>query len=421
MEKVIDKTEVAVQIQRYLDDIEIALKDHTGNIVIEYDGQVDVEAMSRAFELLFEANPVLRARITPDTKGYLLQVSSDYSPELEVFDGNGELIQKELDRPWDGSTGVTRLMLFREKVRGQLVLQVDHSVFDRNVIGILKDLWQIYTDIVQGMEVSITPGAALPQSPYEVMRRWLPDLPAATTSRAEPARKLVGRIMHRTDFDADQTEKIVNTARQNKLTVHGVLCGALLVAIRAQAAGAESVPLTCLSVVDIRTRINPPVDFRETANCFASHIAKVSVAPDDHPIDIGRSVVEQLSSAIEHRDVLIPGIGPSRSDAQSDGPTSYLSELARSYKLDIPREERKHIIAISNGGVLPEMPSPPGIRVTDMWPSSPTRGYTINQNHAFLTFNKRLHLTSLYPDTVFTEAEANEMSRNVGKSLAAIM
>lgn len=409
-----------MKIQRYLDDIEIALKDHTGNMVMEYEGEVDVKAMSRTFELLCEANPVLRARITRDTKGYLVQVSPDHTPELEVFDGNGELMQSEIDRPWDGSTGVTRLMLFREKTNGMLALQVDHAVFDRNIGGIIAELWKNYTDIIQGVEVSITPGSTLPRPPYEIMRKWLPDLPAANTSRAEPARTLVGRIVHRSNFDTDRTERIMNVARRNDLSMHGVLCGSLLSAIRAAETGSESIPLVCLSVVDIRARIKPPVDFRETANCFASHMATVAVGPDDDPLNIGRSVVEQLNSAIENHDLLIPGIGPSRSDIDNDGSRSYLSELARTYKLDVPTEKRKHMTAVSNGGVLPPIPHPPGMKVRNMWAASPSRGYTVNQNHAFFTHEKRLHLTSIYPDNLFTEAEASGISQQIEEKLTSI-
>lgn len=397
-------------LQRYLDYIEIQMMNRKRSFDVEYLGSIDEDALARAFELLCRCNPVLRARIRQDDKGYLLYVLSDCEPEFIVYKCDGSPLSREPASPWDPARGVARLTLTHGEERGSVALHVDHAIVDARSLGsMLSELWRLYTDVVNGSEISIRSDVSLPAAPSHILkRRWIGSWTEGPTERGlvtPSPRGNVRKVFHQDiRLSVNDTARLIAGARANNTTMHGLICGAVLVSLRALGKSLGPEPMVCWSVVDLRDRVTPPVGARETTNFLGRHRAEVTVPIDGNPLCVGRDVKAQLDSAIERRE--LPPIDPSQQDVSSRTESALEEHLA-------------HVV-VSNAGIMPLLNTPDGLTITDVVAPAPENTTATFPGYVAYTYEGQLKILCIYPSDLFDDKNVDQLVRGTAEQLRCV-
>lgn len=293
---------------RQLDHIEAIGLGNAGARFVTYQGLVDETVMADAYGLLCHRHPVLLATVHAETDAYVLAITDRDSPDLVVVDGDERELKHELERLWDPTTSLCRAILVRGESTGILALRIDHSIADgRSSIALLWELWRTYVALLEGTTESEMTAGALPYPPSELMNKHFGDasfggLPVApVTARAASASAIDRRdlpLQGRIRLSTLESAGLRDRARAAGITMHGLVCGALLAAHRSSLAHKDDlVGMQCVSIIDFRDRVEPAVGATATTNFDGLHQAEVAVPDVADPVALGRQVKAQLDSA----------------------------------------------------------------------------------------------------------------------------
>lgn len=394
--------EQKLTLQRYLDDIEVQLRGRIGAHIVEYKGDIHEEALASAFKLLCDQFPVLRGRIRRDGKGYLLYVPPDHRPEIVVARGDETTLERQVQEPLDSSRTVAELLLIRDETQGFAGLRADHAIVDaRCLVTMLDELWRIYSAIINGSSISIDPDAGLPSSPCGLMKeRWGEIL--SETAAAHPAAtpKVYRAHSRRIVLSEEDTTQLIAAARAQQTSVHALICGAILVALRALGEPTDPAAMACLSNIDLRNRLSPPVGATETTNLLSFHKAEVLVPLNGNPVTVGRVIKRQLDTAIERREL-----------------QPYDVQRFISTQVDSSLERHLSVVGVSNSGVSTPFVQPPGLTITDLWKPLPQRTNVPFAGYGVYTKGGRLHMRCVYPSEFFTYDAVEQLVKRTAAQL----
>jgi len=365
--------------------------DWAGNYSAVCEGTVDAEALGRAFTVLSAAAPLLRGRLIRDDEGFRFEVAERPRAEFTVRGGGEAAYREEMVRRLDSSRSLARLTLVTEEgsrhhgggsrdreensrhhgegARHHVILTVHHAIADAGVgIALFARLWEIYTATVTAAPVTAAPipgaATALPTSAERLLIArgagradgygpgWDDDAGAVSRalSAAAGAFELPASEVARTRLDRDTTRRLTESVSGLGLSLHGFLCGAVLVACRDELRE-ESGPtrLVCGSPVDLRAWLSPPVGPFEATNFVAGIEFPVTVPESADPLVVAQDATEGLDAAIA-------AIVPERVLLDSRRFSGSAVEVVD--------------YAVSNIGRIPGLATPEGLAVTDF------RGYT---------------------------------------------
>ncbi|WP_417801286.1 phthiocerol/phthiodiolone dimycocerosyl transferase family protein [Streptomyces sp. NRRL B-2790] len=287
------------------------------------DGPVDTAALSAAFEAVTAEQPTLLARVVPDGDGHALELLPETEqPRLRIRTGGEEDYAKELNRPLTVGGPLTRAVLVSDpdEERHTLVLTVDHVITDgHSAIALLNTLWDRYRERIGGAPALSPPAAGLPGP----ISRLLPQVDEAETAKFLEARveeagrhpvELVeydvrtpgeasGSIeVQRLLLDTETTSRLRQRARAEGLSVHGLIGAALLLAARRRLDGTGSRILRCMSPVDLRSRLSPPVPADVMVAAVTAHFQDLAVAEDTDVLELARQVAGGLRDFFDRGD-----------------------------------------------------------------------------------------------------------------------
>ncbi|MEV5434366.1 protein kinase [Streptomyces sp. NPDC052701] len=310
-------------------------------------GRIDVGALSAAFDAVTQANPTLRARIVPDGEGFALHLlGEEERPRLITRTGGEEAHAAELNTPLPIGGPLSRAVLVSapEGDRHLFVLVVDHVVTDgHSSIAVHNAVWDHYRVLVEGggsaqEAIAADPAAGVgedsgdgPDWPQPVSR-LLPDADPGVTAaylerRVEQARRhpvelvpydvprpaagagpdaepaVDGRIdVCRLTLDKERTTRLRQTARQAGVSVHSLIAAAMLTTARRRLEGDGPRTLGCLSPVDLRSRLSPPLPATVMVPAVTTHLQTLDVAGDADPMALARTVHTRLRDFIARAD-----------------------------------------------------------------------------------------------------------------------
>ncbi|MBZ4321423.1 phthiocerol/phthiodiolone dimycocerosyl transferase family protein [Streptomyces huiliensis] len=281
-------------------------------------GRFDLDALASVVEDLLGLHPVLSARIVTGDQGHVLRLDPSVpGPRLGVGDGIDQA-----GVPYAPDTPLFRVVVAKEaEDRHRLALSVHHAISDGvSALALLHTLWRGYSARVTGRTPHLPPPAAgLPRPVEEHFRArfsteelsvflrdrsaktrdlvpaCVPALAAGRDARATQA----GVHRRRVRLAAGSVDQLTRTAKAARMSLHALACGIALRAVHSQTPSRDdSVPMTCLSALDLRRRFRPPMPMHEMVLAATASRAVVEVGPDSHPVGIGRRVLEQLRAAV---------------------------------------------------------------------------------------------------------------------------
>ncbi|MGW3142270.1 phthiocerol/phthiodiolone dimycocerosyl transferase family protein [Streptomyces sp. NPDC001139] len=341
-------------------------------------GRVDAGALAAAFDAVTQAHPTLRARIVADGGGHALALlDGTERPRLETRTADlEEAYATELNRPLTLGGPLSRAVLVSAPggTEHLFVLVVDHTVTDgHSSITLHNTVWDHYRALVtderpqRGRADAGTADA--PEWP-EPVSALLPPADEADTAayldariarakespvelvRYDPARTGGGAgdeghiEVCRLTLDTDRTARLRGRAREAGVSVHALIAAALLRTARRRLDGDGPRTLGCLSPVDLRSRLTPPLPASVMVPAVTTHLQTLEVSETSDPLDLARTVHARVNDFIARG--------------------AHFHEMR--ITPEIPRNPALQLatVIVTNMGVVPGPRLPDGLRAVDV-------------------------------------------------------
>ncbi|WP_367140746.1 MULTISPECIES: phthiocerol/phthiodiolone dimycocerosyl transferase family protein [Streptomyces] len=280
-------------------------------------GRLVLDALASAVDDLLTLHPVLSARIVAVDQRYVLRLDPSVpGPRLGTADGIDQL-----EAPYAHDTPLFRVIVTTEAAdHHRLALSVHHAISDGvSALTLLHTLWRSYSARVAGRTPVLptrTTGLPRPVEEHFRARFSAEELNDFLRERSARVRDLVpaciptfaagcgtgaqaGVHRRRVHLSPASVAQLTRAAKAARISLHALVCGIALRAVHSQTPRSdEAAPMTCLSALDLRRRLRPPMSPHEMVMAATASYAVVEVGPGCRAADIGRRVLEQLRAAI---------------------------------------------------------------------------------------------------------------------------
>ncbi|MEU5420327.1 condensation domain-containing protein [Streptomyces sp. NPDC020799] len=390
-------------------------------------GDLDEKLLAAAFDAKVAEHPSLRSRIgQEDDDTYVLRPLDDADlPRLIVRPGGPTALMDEHNTPLPDGGPLVRAVLLRGESDHTVVLSVDHTITDgHSAIALYDAMWRTYAALADGATTAPAAPAydwpapatdLLPPSPPEETERYLARrvertrshpvtaLPyeAAGTQRPAGEHKVaVQRVL----LKPEETTTLLRYSKTTGVSVHGLVSAALLKAVRARLGGDGTKALGCMSPVDLRSRVTPPLHREVMVPAVTSCLDVVDVPPGTDPLELGRRITDNLHTAIERREFIHE--------------TRILAQVVRNPALLATS------VIVTNMGRVPAPPAPRGLELTDV------RLIPVRDNYypqagrgpvmgCVVSFDGRLAIELPYSTECFAHEQIREIRDGVHTALLA--
>lgn len=279
-------------------------------------GELNISALRKAVRLLPAHHPVLAAQIEHTSEGLVLRAGlPNDAPELTVID--------DVDRatsPFAPGDALLRVTLQPHNDGSHTVfVAVHHAISDGiSVLALHELLWRIYTALTAGQRWETPLAEGLPKPVEELVRQRHTEADVAAY-RASPASydnlatpvtipaqtdpsSDSGIHYHRIELQPHHADQLKHLALKAQIGVNAILFGILATAARSCVTPAdESLPLTCMLTMDLRSRTTPRIPRDHMVYAVAVAYTSVQVNTTSSAWDVGRDIWGQLGAALVHR------------------------------------------------------------------------------------------------------------------------
>jgi phenolphthiocerol/phthiocerol/phthiodiolone dimycocerosyl transferase len=271
-------------------------------------GKLDHSALGGAFRSLQDAYPVLRCRIRLSDAGFLLVSEGEAEPAFSVREE--ALPEIPALCPLAGEESLVAVEVISDGDEHWVSFGLHHGLADgRLAAHYYSRFWTTYTQITATGIVPIAVPAPIPRAPEELLReRGIVQLDHSGVERLDGVvwgGKAVSSTAEfpvenhrRIGLDQQTSAALRRAVRTRGVSVNGVVCGTILKAERSLVAAPaeEPVALGLKCVVDLRSRVDPPIGIAEVTNGFAMGYSRLVVNAASDPVNIGRRVTGQLNA-----------------------------------------------------------------------------------------------------------------------------
>ena len=353
---------------------------------IEVEGTTTVQQWRTALDALQRSQPLFSVQIDVDEaqRPYFRRVEGE-SISMRIVDG-GRCASWETELGRELATKVAadhapllRAVLIHGAGRSTFILVAHHSISD----GV--SMTEALSDLIRALSgESLEPRDVLPSTENLLgVRSTAPPVPAEpsgarrinfTTSYVEPF-SIASRIL-----DAELTDGLRRRAREERTTVHGVLCAAAIQAARGQSPEWERRTVRLLSPIDARKQCGVS---NTSSMCIGAAIIPVPAEADRDPWRLARHIKAEHAGPTS-RAGLAAALGMI-SDAVAN-----VADVDGA--LDFVDPVFAYEVGVSNIGAVPGIGGYPAVRLTSMWGPANLLGCDGEQLVGATTFSGRLHL-----------------------------
>jgi hypothetical protein len=284
-------------------------------LTIKIVGDVDIDAMSDAFDALLQVHPIFAGHLEKADDGRHQIVAEDLMhPGIWIVDdrtSESAIAGMRLDQ----SQSLLNLRLKVGSGRGELTLYAHHSLADgHHVFGLFEELMSLYTDVVDNGDTGPVVARPAPE-PLESLleQRGIAKQQRSGLERLHPAAfrydlSGVQRPPIVTNPDViqpipvahlrlteDETTDLVELGRANQLSLNSLVAAAILLA-EWELRNTPQLPIPYFYPVDLRYHLTPPVGATESTLPLglASYLAEIG--PDTELVDLARGIVDAFRS-----------------------------------------------------------------------------------------------------------------------------
>ncbi|QIS02694.1 hypothetical protein F5X71_10500 [Nocardia brasiliensis] len=374
-------------------------------------GAVDIALLRRAFGLLCRKYPMLCGTIEVAGDVCSLRVPEDGCAATAFVEGGvGDWLA-----PLDPACGLAELTIVRRGVRTEVVLRVSHAINDATMgFALLEHFWRTVTALSTGGPHP-DPTVIHPHSLEAAFRARSMRLPELAMAAMGPAHSVAAsdtgvdavfapRPEQRITLSQGDTGALLARARASGTTLHALLSAAIVGAERAMSAetvgGTAALPMIMFHLADLRAQLRPPASPDEITNAlgFAPTVTACERTCDLSVL--AKQVKAQIVAGVADGTALAVMLAAATAAAQGR-----------------PRTGAGNFI--TNWGVVPELPVPPGIEVVDF------RGFATSESVGWIgyfvsTFAGRLSIELAFSARFHRLAQIVELRENVVANLARL-
>ena len=291
--------------------------------VARIEGSIKPAILQQALDLLQKRHPMLQVHIVKLTDGAYFQSEGTTKIPLSVIDKQDEnqwlqVAEDELHQklPTDTSP-LCRVILLRSSMSdgiSEIVTTFHHAIIDgMSCMNFINDLLSYCQKIVAGENISeLTTMELLPpleemlnrslisqNNLEEAKQKPVPESPQPQLiieTEAPPSQRrtnLVTRILSK-----EMTLELKKRCKQEKTTIHGALCAAMLLGTAKIAFNDTSLTLSCGSNVSLRKSCQPEVT-PESIGCFISIVEEVHSLEENTAFwDLARECKSKITNSI---------------------------------------------------------------------------------------------------------------------------
>jgi hypothetical protein len=272
-------------------------------IVVEANGETTIEQWKGGIDALQVRYPLLSASIRKvPSKRPSFEKKWGVSMPLRIAPLSDSFVVeeetgKELQQSFgDGSGPLTRATLFYARDRSVVMFATHHSSMDgKSHLLLVQDLLASIAGEDLGEPLEVQPGLGqllgLPAPAEYVKKLQGRSLPTEVGTHVELPKVRVQRLQ----LSVQETEALLERAKEEGTTVHAALVAALTLAGKRYSEKWNSGPVRCMSTIDMRRTLGIP---DAAGVLFSSYLAPV-LTPDGASFwDIARRVREDMLPAL---------------------------------------------------------------------------------------------------------------------------
>lgn len=280
-------------------------------LTVEISGDVDVDAVSDAFDAVLQSHPIFAGHLEKADNGRHLIVAEDLMhPGIWVVDdrtSESALAGMQLDQ----SQSLLNLRLKLGGELSELTLYAHHSLADaHHVFGLLEEFFNRYTDAVATGDA----GPVIPQPAPEPLEALLEQRGVAKQQRSGLERFFPAAFAYdlppvqkppialnpdsvqliptaRIRFTQEETSGVIEFGLANQLSLNSVVAAAILLT-EWELRNTPHLPIPYVYPVDVRYLLTPPVSTTGSTLPLglASYLAEIG--PDTELVDVARGIVD---------------------------------------------------------------------------------------------------------------------------------
>lgn len=330
-------------------------------ITLVVSGPIDVSALTKAFDALLAAHPVLSAHLEPASDGRHQIVADDYLHPGIWLEKDGQAAPERMP---DQSVALVNLRCKLGDERSELTLYTHHAMADgHHQFALFEELCGRYTDLVTGAAAQPVKAEPTPLSLEALLeQRAVAKLqqsglerlfPAMFAYELPPSRRNPGggdllplRVPSaRCRLSVQETQDLRDLSVAHRVSLNALVAAAILLA-EWRLRGTPHIPIPYVYPVDLRYFLTPPVGATEATNPLgmATYLAEINSETD--VVSLARDIVEAFRSDL------------------ADG---VIQQSLLHYQLQYSGNPPglPDVVMATDGGEMPPVRTPPGVVIEE--------------------------------------------------------
>lgn len=288
-------------------------------VIVQVKGPLTENLVRQATKLLFNQQPLLRARIEKNSNSYYFKLDREFSdiPFKTIARASSvhhrEVIEQELSIPPVTDQYLWRIIFLQgKKNEHEVLLFFHHAIADGiSITFLIKDLLDYCHKLVSGQELSSLSLPLIPCVEKMLAKKlsweeyvqnlsnyqFIPQVENWHYSSSKPLGERITRVLYR-EMDAAQIKYLHECCRRENVTINSALAAALLLSGHKKSIHKD--PISVLTFVDLRRHCEPPIA-QEYLGCYvASVLTKHTIQqkPQYNFWEIAHDYQQQLHDAI---------------------------------------------------------------------------------------------------------------------------
>jgi NRPS condensation-like uncharacterized protein len=300
-------------------------------------GEIRKEILRQALDAIQSIHPLLNSRIvgTLDHLEFTNQGTGKI-PLCVVSQGINDnwqdVVTEELNKTIDSSQVLLRCVLIYKQSEintSYLITTVHHAISDGlSCISLQSEILKCYQIIASGDSIDIDCGSAIPPL-EELLPKWMKGKKGIDKGKWFLLKMKLQMLLHKPEtleseetvpiesrscgmshrfLEKELTQKLIELCRQEKTTVQGALCAAMLltVANKISREKPRSIKVSCRSYVDLRRRLEPPIKQKNMGFSASFLTSFHQIKPQMSFWDLSRDITNNIELGLKRKDFFKP-------------------------------------------------------------------------------------------------------------------
>jgi len=300
-------------------------------------GEIRKEILRQALDAIQSIHPLLNSRIvgTLDHLEFTNQGTGKI-PLCVVSQGINDnwedVVTEELNKTIDSSQVLLRCVLIYKQSEintSYLITTVHHAISDGlSCISLQSEILKCYQIIASGDSIDIDCESAIPPL-EELLPKWMKGKKGIDKGKWFLLKMKLQMVLHKPEtleseetvaiesrscgmshrfLEKELTQKLIELCRQEKTTVQGALCAAMLltVANKISRKKPRSIKVSCRSYVDLRRRLEPPIKHNNMGFLASFLTSFHQIKPQMSFWDLSRDITNNIELGLKRKDIFKP-------------------------------------------------------------------------------------------------------------------